>query len=87
MLRRQASDLDPATLEAIAMATGGRFFQATDTAQLEAIYEELDRLEPSERDQRTYRPLQSLYPWPAGVALGLMLAIAWLAGGRGGGRP
>jgi Ca-activated chloride channel family protein len=87
MLRRQPSDLDPATLEAIATATGGRFFQATDTAQLEAIYEELDRLEPSERDQRTYRPLQSLYPWPAGVALGLTLTIAWLAGGRGGRRP
>ncbi len=84
MLRRQASDLDPATLEAIAQVSGGRFFQATDTAQLEAIYEELDRLEPSERDQRTYRPLQSLYYWPAGAALGLVLIIAMVAGGGSG---
>ncbi len=81
MLRRQASDLDPATLEAIAKASGGRYFQATDTAQLEAIYAELDRLEPSERDQRTYRPLQSLYYWPAGAALGLVLIIGLLGGG------
>jgi len=86
MLRRQASDLDPATLEAIAKATGGRYFQAMDTSQLEAIYAELDRLEPSERDSRTFRPLQALYYWPAAAALLLTLAIALLAGlphGRG----
>ena len=83
MLRRQASDLDPATLEAIAKATGGRYFQATDTAQLEAIYDELDRLEPSERDARTYRPLRSLYFWPAGAALLLAFLIALLGVGRG----
>ncbi len=81
MLRRQASDLDPATLEAIAKATGGRYFQATDTAQLEAIYKELDRLEPSERDARTFRPLQSLYYWPAGAALMLAFLIALLGAG------
>ena len=83
MLRRQASDLDPATLEAIAQATGGRYFQAMDTARLEAIYEELDRLEPSERDTRTFRPLQSLYVWPAGAALMLALVVGFLGLGRG----
>ncbi len=83
MLRRQASDLDPATLEAIAQATGGRYFQAMDTARLEAIYEELDRLEPSERDARTFRPLQSLYVWPAGAALMLALVVGLLGLGRG----
>lgn len=83
LLRRQASDLDPATLEAIAKATGGRYFQATDTGQLEAIYRELDRLEPTEGDARSYRPVQSLYYWPAGLALLLALAISW----RGSRRP
>lgn len=75
-LTRQASDLDPATLQAIADITGGRFFQATDTAQLEKVYEELDRLEPSVRDSRVYRPLRSLYPWPAGAALALAALLA-----------
>jgi len=75
VLRRQASDLDPATLEAIAKATGGRYFQATDTQQLEAIYQELDRLEPTEGDAHRYRPIQSLYYWPAGLALLLALPI------------
>ena len=83
MLRRRAGDLDTETLEAIARETGGRYFQATDTAQLEGVYEELDRLEPSVRDTRTYRPMQSLYVWPAGAALGLglLLLVARLRGG------
>jgi Ca-activated chloride channel family protein len=75
MLRRRAGDLDTETLAAIARETGGRYFQATDTAQLEAVYEELDRLEPSVRDTRTYRPMQSLYAWPAGAALTLALLV------------
>jgi len=85
MLMQQASDLDPATLEAIAKATGGRFFQATDTTQLEAVYAELDRLEPSVRDSRTFRPMQALFMWPAGAALILALGLAagpWMRGRR-----
>lgn len=83
MLRRRAGDLDTKTLEAIAGETGGHYFQATDTAQLEAVYDELDRLEPSLRDSRTYRPLQSLYVWPAGAALILTLLIALTHTGTG----
>jgi Ca-activated chloride channel family protein len=85
MLRRRAGDLDTETLTAIAEATGGRYFQATETEELEAVYEELDRLEPTVRDTRSYRPMQPLFMWPAGAALVLTLALA-LAGvgpGRG----
>ncbi|MCB1800811.1 MAG: VWA domain-containing protein, partial [Gammaproteobacteria bacterium] len=76
MLLQQASDLDPATLQAIAQTTGGRFFQATDAVQLERVYEELDRLEPSVRDSRSFRPMHALYAWPAGAALLLSLGLA-----------
>ena len=76
MLLQHGSDLDPATLKAIAEETGGRYFQATDTAQLEQVYDELDRLEPSVRDQRSYRPMQSLFMWPAGVSLLISLGLA-----------
>lgn len=89
MLMQRGSDLDPATLRAIAEATGGRFFQATDTGELEKVYDELDRLEPSIRDTRSYRPMHALYMWPAGAALLLSLVLAlWrlplfrLQGGR-----
>ncbi len=84
MLRRRAGDLNTESLEAIAEKTDARYFQATDTAQLEAVYEELDRLEPSVRDTRTYRPMQSLYVWPAGLSLMLSVVLAARRmGGRG----
>jgi len=85
MLRRRAGDLDTETLEAIARETDGRYFQATDTAQLEAVYDELDRLEPSVSDTRTYRPMQSLYVWPTGAAftLSLLMALMRTRSGQG----
>jgi Ca-activated chloride channel family protein len=79
MLMQQGSDLDPATLQAIAQETGGRYFQATDTDQLEQVYDELDRLEPSVRDSRSYRPMRALFVWPAGLALLISLGLALAA--------
>ncbi|WP_295583463.1 VWA domain-containing protein [uncultured Lamprocystis sp.] len=75
-LMRQGGDVDPETLKRIAALTGGRFFSATSRAELEAVYNELDRLEPSRRDERTYRPRESLFVWPAAAALLLSLLIA-----------
>jgi Ca-activated chloride channel family protein len=77
MLMQQPSDLDPETLEAIAKTTGGRAFQATDTAQLEAVYAELNRLEPIVHDHRRFRPMQALFMWPAGLALLLAFGLAF----------
>jgi len=87
MLMQQASDLDPETLKAIAKTSGGRYFQATDTARLEQIYDELDRLEPSIRDSRSLREMTPLFMWPAGAALcitlGLgMAALGWFSPAR-----
>lgn len=76
ILSQRGTDLDPATLQAIAVETGGRYFQATDTDQLAQVYDELDRLEPSLRDERSYRPMQALFMWPAGLALLLSLGLA-----------
>lgn len=76
MLMQQGSDLDPATLKAIAKETHGRYFQATDATQLEQVYNELDRLEPSVRDTRSFRPLRALFMWPAGAALLITMGLA-----------
>jgi len=75
-LLRQGGDYDPESLKHIAETTGGRFFAATGREELEAIYEELDRLEPSRRDERTYRPRESLFVWPAAAALLLSVLLA-----------
>lgn len=79
MLMQQASDLDPATLKGIAKTTGGRYFQATDTARLEQIYDELDRLEPSIRDSRSFREMTPLFIWPAGIALFITIGLGMAA--------
>ena len=74
-----SQDLDEATLKAIAEKTGGRYFRARDTKELESIYEELDRLEPVTGDPEVFRPVAPLFFWPLGTAL--MIAFLLGAGG------
>ena len=64
------------TLQAIAEATGGRYFRARDLADLEAVYARLDELEPIEGSSHVVRPVSALYSWPLGVALLLSLLLA-----------
>ncbi|AFL72692.1 VWA domain-containing protein [Thiocystis violascens] len=82
-LMRQGSDYDPATLKQIAELTGGRFFSATNREELETVYAELDRLEPNERDERTFRPQRALFVWPASAALLLTVGLAVASARRG----
>lgn len=68
-----SADLDEQTLLAIAEKTGGRYFRAKDTKELNLIYELLDTLEPTKKDTQYFRPRIELYHWS--------LAIAWLFAG------
>jgi Ca-activated chloride channel family protein len=71
-------DLDEETLTAIAKTTGGKYFRARDTQELEKIYKILDELEPVARETKSFRPKSSLYMWPLTLALclgGLILLI------------
>jgi Ca-activated chloride channel family protein len=70
-------DLDEDSLIAIAAQTGGRYFRARDTEELEKIYAELNRLEPVEVENQTFRPVKALYMWPLGAAL-LLGMLMWL---------
>ncbi|MDH3643168.1 MAG: VWA domain-containing protein, partial [Gammaproteobacteria bacterium] len=67
--------LDEETLRAIAERTGGRYFRARDTAQLEQIYGLLDELEPVMEEAQPFRPTVSLYAWPLGSALVLCFTL------------
>jgi len=71
-------DLDEKTLKFIAEETGGRYFRARDTQELEQIYQLLDELEPVEAEAEVFRPITPLYPWPLGAALLLSLLLAGL---------
>lgn len=72
------SDLDEDTLKAIAQATGGEYFRATDASALQQVYARIDRMEPSAGREQWYRPIDEWFFWPLGLALLLSLpAVAW----------
>ncbi len=68
-------DLDEKPLKEIAQITGGQYFRARDTRELQKIYQTLDELEPVESDNLTYRPSKSLFYWPLSIALLLSLVL------------
>lgn len=59
-------------LEDIAGQTGGKFFRARDTDTLKSIYEEIDRLERTERQDVRYTDYDDLYPWLLAPAVALL---------------
>ncbi|WAK02182.1 vWA domain-containing protein [Methylobacter sp. YRD-M1] len=71
-----SQDLDEKTLTAIAEKTGGVYFRARNTDELNKIYQLLDQLEPVEKDKQYFRPRSELYYWPLAGALLLAAAIA-----------
>ena len=69
-------DLDEKTLIKIAESTGGQYYRARNTDELNNIYMRLDELEPVEKDKQYFRPRSELYFWPLSVALALAAFIA-----------
>lgn len=69
-------DLDESTLIKIAEMTGGQYYRARNTDELNNIYMRLDELEPVEKDKQYFRPRSELYFWPLSLALALAAVIA-----------
>lgn len=76
--QRQSGGLDEATLQKIAELSGGQYFRARDVRELEAVYAAIERLEPVENEEQSFRPLIELFPWPLGLALLLSMLAAVL---------
>jgi Ca-activated chloride channel family protein len=74
---RGSLELDEATLRRIANITGGQYFRAYTTADLQKIYELLDKLEPVEKDLKSYRPVKALFyiPLTASLLLAVLLGL------------
>jgi len=72
-LNNLSRDLNEPALRAIASATGGRYFRATDRSALERIYRTLDEIEPVEQKMRRFQPAAELFRYPLGAALVLSL--------------
>lgn len=70
--------LDEGTLKAIAQITGGAYFRATDVAALQAVYTQIDKLEPGSGQAQWYRPSSEWFPWPLGLALLLSVVLVFM---------
>jgi Ca-activated chloride channel family protein len=70
-----SKDLDEKSLIKIAESTGGQYYRARNTDELNNIYMRLDELEPVEKDKQYFRPRSELYYWPLSLALGLAAVV------------
>lgn len=73
-------ELDETMLRAISEKTGGQYFRARDSDELEAINDILDQLEPAAQKVTQARHAEALYVWPLSAALliSLLLVVARL---------
>lgn len=76
-MQNPSQDLDEATLQKIAKETGGQYFRAKTTADMERIYQKLDTLEPVQSEEKTIRPVTELFYVP--LIIGMILSAAGLA--------
>lgn len=70
------TELDERSLKAIAKETGGQYFRARDIKELQKIYTLIDKIEPVNKDQKTFRPVDELYYWPLAISLLISLLMA-----------
>jgi Ca-activated chloride channel family protein len=71
-------DLDEGLLQKIASTTGGSYFKAADTQALKNIYAQIDKLERTQAEARSYLVRRPLYRYPLGGALAMLLLISLL---------
>ena len=73
------TDVDEEMLGKIAEETGGKFFRATATDALQAIYGQIDRMEKTEHAVKKFEHYRELFPWvllPALLLVVLELVLA-----------
>jgi Ca-activated chloride channel homolog len=70
--------IDEDLLREMAKTGGGRYFHASDSEGLAAVYAEIDALEKSEFEERKYSEYTELFAWFAGSGLGVILLIGVL---------
>ena len=71
------SSYDESELKKIAETTDGLFFRATEAADLERIYNEIDALEKTTIELRSYATFTEYFIWPALIGL-LLLGLEQL---------
>ncbi|MDX1363791.1 vWA domain-containing protein [Arenibacter latericius] len=73
----EAVEIDEELLKSIATTTGGKYFRATDNKKLEAIYDEINKLEKTDIEEfKYYKYEEKFRPWV--YLAGALLLIEWL---------
>lgn len=62
-------EIDEKMMQQIANNSGGKYFLAMDRKQLEDVYATLDKLEPIEYEEETYKPATLLFFYPVGLMI------------------
>ena len=71
----QDSGLDEQSLQQLAYETSGRYFRASDTTDLQRIYQEIDKLEADENQDWYIQEVKELFYYPAAASLLIVLFI------------
>ena len=66
-------DIDEDTLKAIADKTGGKYYRADSSETLKSIYDQIDKMETTEREMKKYVRVGELFPWAVIPGFGLLL--------------
>jgi Ca-activated chloride channel family protein len=70
-------EIDEPLLQEIAKVTGGKYFRATNNQKLEAIYDEINKLEKTEVEEfKYYNNEEKFRPWV--LLAGVLLLSEWL---------
>jgi Ca-activated chloride channel family protein len=77
-IQMERFDLDESLLRKIASTTGASYFRAADTSALQKIYAQINKLEKTQVENHTHVARKSLYGYPLGFALVLLLTLALL---------
>ncbi len=71
--------IDEKLLTEIAQTTGGKYFRADSQKEMQAVYTELNKLQPVEYEEETYKPLVLLYMYPLGLAISIALVFYFIS--------
>ncbi|MDD6813701.1 MAG: VWA domain-containing protein [Akkermansia muciniphila] len=73
----EVDPIDEKTLRNIAKETGGRFFRAGSSENLQKAFSRIDKLEKTDATRRVLESYEELFPYPIGLAC-LLLALGCL---------
>lgn len=74
------SKLDEETLQKVALATGGKYYNATPSEmELDRIFDEISKLEKKEQEGTLVTRYDDRFQWPLLIALGLLIVEFFLS--------